>query len=52
MLPQFYECGCCDCYHPIDWDGDCRDDDNRFAADELDEKFGGSQNWELVELGE
>lgn len=25
-----YECGICGCYHPADWDGDCRDDSNRF----------------------
>lgn len=25
----FYECGICDCYHPWEWDGDCRDDANR-----------------------
>lgn len=25
-----YECGICDSLHPWDWDGDCRDDENRF----------------------
>jgi hypothetical protein len=38
--PRFYHCGICECYHPINWDGDCRDDANRFAPDELDEKYG------------
>lgn len=33
-----YECGICSCYHPADWDGDCRDDANRYAdADDFDE---------------
>lgn len=48
--PRFYLCGCCDCYHPINWDGDCRDDANRFAADELDEKYKdrGGERWQEV----
>lgn len=29
-----YECGICDCYHPWDWNGDCRDDENRFGSPE------------------
>jgi hypothetical protein len=44
--PQFYDCGCCGHYHPVNWDGDCRDDENRFAADELDERYG--SDWEEV----
>lgn len=39
-LPEYYECGCCSCYHPATWDGDCRDDANRYALGELDEKHG------------
>jgi hypothetical protein len=31
---KIYECGICDCYHPWDWDGDCRDDANRFPGPE------------------
>lgn len=27
-----YECGICSCYHPWEWDGDCREDENRFAT--------------------
>ena len=33
-MPKLYECGICDCYHPWDWDGDCRDDANRFDSPE------------------
>lgn len=29
-----YECGICGCYHPWNWDGDCRDDANRYATPE------------------
>lgn len=29
-----YECGICECYHPWDWDGDCREDGSRFASPE------------------
>ena len=28
----FYECGICSCLHPWDWDGDCRDDANRYLS--------------------
>lgn len=38
---MFYECGICDHYHPADWDGDCREDANRFTADALDKMHGG-----------
>ena len=38
--PTFYDCGICECYHPADWDGDCRDDENRFNPGQLDEKYG------------
>jgi hypothetical protein len=31
----FIECGSCGCYHPDDFWGDCRDDENRYALDEL-----------------
>jgi hypothetical protein len=36
----FYECGICDCLHPCGFAGDCRDDSNRFALDELEERYG------------
>lgn len=36
-----YECGICDCLHPWNFDGDCRDDSNRFGApEEYAEKIG------------
>lgn len=46
-MPKYYECGICECIHPWDWNGDCRDDANRFACDELDAKHG-ALNWELL----
>lgn len=48
-MKKYYRCGICDCYHPLEWDGDCRDDANRFAADELDEKHG-PFGWEEVPM--
>lgn len=38
--PVFIECGCCNCYHPAEFYGDCRDDANRFAGGDLDERYG------------
>lgn len=29
-----YECGICSCYHPWNWNGDCRDDKNRYSSPE------------------
>lgn len=46
LLPVFYRCGCCECYHPAGFDGDCRDDSNRFAPDELDESYKPRGNWQ------
>lgn len=34
MEHVLYECGICSCYHPWDWDGDCRDDYNRWGSPE------------------
>lgn len=36
----FYECECCGALHSVEWDGDCRQDNARFFAEELDERFG------------
>ena len=35
----FRECGCCGMFHPIDFEGDCRDDNNRFSLDELPDDY-------------
>ena len=34
---QFIECGCCGHFHPIEFQGDCRDDSNRFNFMDLEE---------------
>ena len=47
--PEYYKCGCCECYHPANWEGDCREDVNRFAMDELDTKHG-AWGWDEVEM--
>ena len=28
---KLYECGICDCMHQVGFEGDCREDDERFA---------------------
>ena len=48
-MPEFYECGICGCWHSALWNGDCREDDARFATDKLDEKYG-PFGWEAVEM--
>jgi hypothetical protein len=35
MPIRFYECGICDHLHSWTFSGDCRQDDARFAADEV-----------------
>ena len=32
---QFYECGICECIHPWEWNGDCRDDENRLYYEDI-----------------
>jgi hypothetical protein len=29
---ELYECGICNELHPWNWDGDCREDANRFSS--------------------
>lgn len=45
--PKYEECGCCGAYHPADWYGDCRDDEHRLYADQLDERHG-PLGWEAI----
>ena len=42
--PKFYHCGCCDLWHPCDFDGDCRDDNSRFSTGQLDTLFPDTNN--------
>jgi hypothetical protein len=32
MGEEWTECGCCGCYHPAEFAGDCRDDVNRLPG--------------------
>ena len=43
-----YECGICSCLHPWEWDGDCREDANRYC-DESDyaERNGIEDVWSI-----
>lgn len=47
--PTYYDCGICGEWHPADWDGDCRDDANRFMPDQLDELHG-EHGWDEVPM--
>ena len=47
--PRYYRCGCCDCYHAIWWDGDCREDAARLLPEQLDQRHG-VDGWEEVLL--
>jgi len=38
--PKFYDCGICEHYHPIEWNGDCREDSARFTYKDLEYKYG------------
>jgi hypothetical protein len=49
-VPQFYDCGICDAYHPAQWNGDCRDDSARFFPELLDEHYSGPEGWEEVDM--
>jgi len=42
VLPvKVIHCGCCECYHRVDFHGDCREDTERFAdLDAAKERFG------------
>src|SRR5437879_4408702 len=31
---ELFECGSCGAYHPVDFEGDCRDDANRYGGPE------------------
>jgi hypothetical protein len=47
--PKFFHCGGCEMLHPLGFTGDCRDDSNRFAADQLDSMYGPEgEGWEEV----
>lgn len=39
-MQKVYYCGICDHYHRADWDGDCRDDAERFTLAEIITHFG------------
>lgn len=47
--PEFYACGICGHCHPIAWDGDCRDDANRFTNAALDDLYS-AEGWVEVEM--
>ena len=50
-IPEFYNCGICGHWHPIAWNGDCRDDDNRFTTHAIEANHGNEgDGWREVEM--
>ena len=47
--PRYYRCGICDGHHPEEFDGDCRQDRDRFPVDRLDELHG-PLGWEEIDM--
>jgi hypothetical protein len=50
--PLYYACEICGHNHPWSFNGDCRDDENRFTDEQLDTKHGGAINWECRTMDE
>jgi hypothetical protein len=46
--PKYYDCGICGQIHPWNFDGDCRDDANRFNLEALEGRHG-VNGFELLE---
>ena len=36
MTTVYYECGICEHLHPWNWNGDCREDANRFTLEQVE----------------
>lgn len=49
--PRYYDCEICGGIHPWEFNGDCRDDANRFTAEALDTKHG-QHDYELLPMDE
>lgn len=39
-LAEVIECGCCAHFHPMDFDGDCRENGQRLNIEQLDAQYG------------
>lgn len=46
--PTYYECGICSQLHPVEWNGDCREDIARFNPEDLDVLH--PEGWEEVDM--
>jgi hypothetical protein len=42
----YQECDWCGHYHPAGWDGDCKDDAERYSEEQLNEMHG-ENGWQL-----
>ncbi len=50
-LPIYYLCEICGAHHPWKWNGDCRDDANRFTYESLD-VLHGPNGWDERSMDE
>lgn len=48
-MVRYLECGCCGWYHKEGYEGDCRNDDERYTLKELD-FFSTTDDFEVVPL--
>lgn len=48
---QVVECGCCEHFHHEDYEGECRNNDERLTAAQLDSHFG-SSGWQVADSAE
>jgi len=48
-MVRFLECGCCGCYHKEGYEGDCRNDNERYSLEDL-EFFAATDTFEIVLL--
>lgn len=39
-LAEVVECGSCNHFHPLEFNGDCRDNGHRLSIDQLDAQYG------------
>ena len=52
-LPEFYDCGICGHWHRPEWNGDCREDANRFTTSYLEDTYGNEgDGWTEVPMPE
>lgn len=44
-MPKYFQCGCCEQMHSVNFFGDCRNNEERFNPEDLDVRHG-RDGWE------